>query len=254
MTFSMAVEELRELAAGDIADIISDYVELKRSGRGMKGICPFHDERTPSFHVSEDKSIYKCFGCGLGGDVIEFMMRMEGKEFHEVIFQLADRFHVTIDRNHRERQESRVRKESAVIANIKEIRSDIRKAEKVTVVLNSTPVNRFQTKAVTCLKPPLQREQARVLKKYTSRCVLELNGLDWPLIHQSLAVCLAADFEVLVLDGDEERDWLRFILSDGKASREDIIKLLAHIPDDLSRSIYMSEYSGFLNQLNENET
>ncbi|HLR25587.1 MAG TPA: CHC2 zinc finger domain-containing protein, partial [Fodinibius sp.] len=60
-------EEVR--GAADIVEVVEDYVKLKRSGRSWKGLCPFHDERTASFHVTPSLGIYKCFGCGASGDV-----------------------------------------------------------------------------------------------------------------------------------------------------------------------------------------
>ena len=87
-------EEVRH--AADIVEVVEDYVKLKRSGRSWKGLCPFHDERTPSFHVTPDLGIYKCFGCGESGDVFNFMMEMEGVGFVEAIRSLADRYGVSL--------------------------------------------------------------------------------------------------------------------------------------------------------------
>ncbi len=87
-------EEVRE--AADIVEVVQDYVKLKRSGRSWKGLCPFHGERTPSFHVTPDLGIYKCFGCGESGDVFNFVMEMEGVGFMEALRSLADRFGVSL--------------------------------------------------------------------------------------------------------------------------------------------------------------
>ncbi len=87
-------EEVR--GAADIVEVVEDYVKLKRSGRSWKGLCPFHDERTPSFHVTPDLGIYKCFGCGESGDVFNFVMEMEGVGFIEAMRSLADRYGVSL--------------------------------------------------------------------------------------------------------------------------------------------------------------
>ena len=87
-------EEVRE--AADIVEVVGDYVNLKRSGRSWKGLCPFHDEKTPSFHVTPELGIYKCFGCGESGDVFNFVMDMEGVGFVEAMRSLADRFGVSL--------------------------------------------------------------------------------------------------------------------------------------------------------------
>ncbi len=75
----------------DIVDIISGYVDLKKSGRNYKGLCPFHSEKTPSFMVSQELQLYKCFGCGEGGDVFTFLEKIEGYDFSHALEVLADR-------------------------------------------------------------------------------------------------------------------------------------------------------------------
>ncbi len=86
-------------AANDIVDLVSGYVRLKRSGSGYMGCCPFHREKTPSFHVSADKQLYHCFGCGAGGSVIQFVMNAEGLDFAEAIKFLAQRGGVALPEN-----------------------------------------------------------------------------------------------------------------------------------------------------------
>lgn len=74
----------------DIAEVIGEYVQLKPAGTGsLKGICPFHSERSPSFHVSRDRQIYKCFGCDKGGDMFSFIMEIEGMTFPEALRHLG---------------------------------------------------------------------------------------------------------------------------------------------------------------------
>lgn len=87
-------EEVR--GAADIVEVVEDYVKLKRSGRSWKGLCPFHDEKTPSFHVTPSLGIYKCFGCGESGDVFNFVMEMEGVGFVEAMRSLGDRYGVSL--------------------------------------------------------------------------------------------------------------------------------------------------------------
>ncbi|MBP2033052.1 DNA primase [Clostridium algifaecis] len=81
----------------DIVDVISESVKLKRSGRNYIGLCPFHHEKTPSFSVSQDKQIYKCFGCGEAGNVITFTMKIRNLSFPEAVKLLADRVNIDID-------------------------------------------------------------------------------------------------------------------------------------------------------------
>lgn len=75
----------------NILDIVSEYVSLKKSGRAMVGLCPFHSEKTPSFNVNQDKQFFKCFGCGKGGDVFTFLMEIEQISFPEALQKLAER-------------------------------------------------------------------------------------------------------------------------------------------------------------------
>jgi DNA primase len=80
----------------DIVEVISDYVPLKPSGKAFKGLCPFHDDKNPSFTVNPDMQIYKCFACGEGGNVYTFLMKHEKMEFQEAVRFLAERYNVTI--------------------------------------------------------------------------------------------------------------------------------------------------------------
>ena len=83
------IDEIR--SKNDIVDIISQYVVLKRSGRNFFGLCPFHNEKSPSFSVSPDKQIFHCFGCGVGGNVFHFVEKIENLGFIESLEMLADR-------------------------------------------------------------------------------------------------------------------------------------------------------------------
>lgn len=83
------IEEVRQ--TNDIVDIISQYMHLKRSGRNYFGLCPFHNEKSPSFSVSPDKQIFHCFGCGVGGNVFTFLTKIEGINFIEAVQMLAER-------------------------------------------------------------------------------------------------------------------------------------------------------------------
>jgi len=88
------IDEIR--AGSDIVNVISDYVRLKKQGRNFMGLCPFHHEKTPSFIVSPDKQIYRCFGCGEGGNVFSFLMKIDGLSFPEAVKALARRAGITI--------------------------------------------------------------------------------------------------------------------------------------------------------------
>lgn len=82
--------------AVDITDVIGQVVPLRRSGNRYVGLCPFHQEKTPSFHVDSENQFYHCFGCGTGGDVLSFVMKQQNLSFLEAIKYLADRYHIVL--------------------------------------------------------------------------------------------------------------------------------------------------------------
>ena len=97
------IDEIQEKT--DIVEVISRYVPLKKTGRSYKAPCPFHHEKTPSFIVSQDKQIYHCFGCGVGGNVFSFLMKYENLQFPEAVEMLAEKAGVRIPRSSYQKQE-----------------------------------------------------------------------------------------------------------------------------------------------------
>jgi DNA primase len=92
-----AKEEVRMRA--DIAALIGRYVKLKQSGQTLKGLCPFHKEKTPSFHVNPARGFFHCFGCGKGGDIFRFLQEIEGLSFPEALAMLAAETGVTLSKS-----------------------------------------------------------------------------------------------------------------------------------------------------------
>lgn len=88
------VEDVR--SAADIVKVVGDYVQLRKAGANMMGLCPFHHEKTPSFAVHPGKQIFHCFGCGAGGDVFKFVMLIENLTFPEALERLADKVGITL--------------------------------------------------------------------------------------------------------------------------------------------------------------
>src|SRR5690625_4410094 len=86
--------------ANDIVEVIGEYVQLTKKGKNFFGLCPFHNERTPSFSVSQEKQIFHCFGCKKGGNVVSFIMEIEGYSFIESLQILADRGGISLPANH----------------------------------------------------------------------------------------------------------------------------------------------------------
>ena len=88
------INEIRDRA--DIVEVVSRFVELCRAGSNYKGLCPFHEEKTPSFNVNADRQIFHCFGCGQGGNVFTFLMEMEGVSFPEAVRSLGRQYGVEV--------------------------------------------------------------------------------------------------------------------------------------------------------------
>lgn len=96
------VEEVRERV--NIVDVVSPYVQLKKQGRNLFGKCPFHEERTPSFSVNEEKQIFHCFSCGRGGNAFSFLMEVENMSFPQAVLKLAPQAGVDIDDSYLDNQ------------------------------------------------------------------------------------------------------------------------------------------------------
>lgn len=88
-------DEIRR--AADILEVVQDHLKLRKAGRQYVGLCPFHREKTPSFYVSATKQVYRCHGCGAGGDVLSFVMNVEHIGFQAALGLLADRYGIRIN-------------------------------------------------------------------------------------------------------------------------------------------------------------
>ncbi len=95
MIDNTSIENLKQRL--DIVDVVGSYLELKRSGASLKAVCPFHDDTTPSLHVSSSKQIYHCFACGAGGDSITFVMEYEKLSYPEAIERLANMYNFSLN-------------------------------------------------------------------------------------------------------------------------------------------------------------
>lgn len=113
-----SVERVKE--AADIVEVISAHTDLRRSGTRHTGLCPFHDERTPSFSVDAAAKLYHCFGCGAGGDVIRFVEEKEGLSFPDAVESLADRFGVELEREGEDPAAEQARRRRARLGEVLE--------------------------------------------------------------------------------------------------------------------------------------
>ena len=111
-----SIERVKD--AADIVEIVSAYTELRRSGQRYQGLCPFHDERTPSFSVNATEKVYHCFGCGVGGDVITFVEEKEGMAFADAVEALAERYGVEVEREEEDPRLEEARKRRARLVEV----------------------------------------------------------------------------------------------------------------------------------------
>jgi DNA primase len=102
-----------------VEDVVGDYVNLKRRGQNMIGLCPFHGEKTPSFNVNPSRNIYKCFGCGEGGDPIKFLMTLEQLTYPDAIRRIAAKYNIKLEEKQvsQEVREERQEKEALILVN-----------------------------------------------------------------------------------------------------------------------------------------
>lgn len=113
-----SVERVKD--ATDIVEVVSAHTELRRAGARHSGLCPFHDERTPSFSVDPQEKLYHCFGCGVGGDVIRFVEEKEGLSFADAVEMLADRYGVELEREAEDPRAAEVRRRRARLGELLE--------------------------------------------------------------------------------------------------------------------------------------
>ncbi len=112
MIGSIPDDKIQQMRDGfDIYELVSRYVQLKRSGANYVGLCPFHTEKSPSFSVNSGRQIFKCFGCGVGGDVFEFLMRIEGLNFPEAAQRIAGEMGIDVAERKLSLEEDRRRQE-----------------------------------------------------------------------------------------------------------------------------------------------
>jgi DNA primase len=100
------IEQVRQ--AVDLVELIGGHVSLRKAGQAWKGLCPFHEERTPSFTVNPERQAYHCFGCGAGGDAFRFVMETDRLPFVEAVESLAERYGVTLPKAQEEDRAGRL--------------------------------------------------------------------------------------------------------------------------------------------------
>ena len=158
------IEEVRQ--KNDIVDVLSGYVKLQKKGSSYFGLCPFHNEKSPSFSVSRQKQMYYCFGCGAGGNVFTFLMEYENYSFPEAVKVLADRAGVDLP-------EIEYSKEARERADLKSTLLEINKL------------------AAKYFYAQLKTEQGRTAYTYLKKRELRrLWHLDWAILTNTVTICI----------------------------------------------------------------
>ncbi|MEE0894974.1 MAG: CHC2 zinc finger domain-containing protein, partial [Bacteroidales bacterium] len=110
----------RILEAARIEDVVGVFVPLKKRGANFIGLCPFHDEKTPSFNVNPARGIFKCFGCGEGGDSVAFLMKHQHYTYPEALRWLAERYHIQIEEKEETPEEKKAQSEKDRLFHVNE--------------------------------------------------------------------------------------------------------------------------------------
>jgi DNA primase len=242
------IQLIKERANDDIVSIVEEYVKLKRSGNSYKGHCPFHDENTPSFSVSEQKRIYKCFGCDQGGDAVDFLMEMEGYDFIEAIRKLADHFGVIIDEKLPARSQDYTPPNS-IIPGIREAKRHIRKNEAAIVCFSDElckSLHKSGKNNAVAVKH-FSRDQAKLLAKYTDQLIVICQGIKQKPLFQALKTALQHNLWVslAVSATNEPEHWIQFICRNFDRSqkiKKACIQIIATCPDGVQRGIETTEF------------
>ncbi|MCP9292458.1 CHC2 zinc finger domain-containing protein [Gracilimonas sediminicola] len=243
MTFYEAIPHVREASRNDIIEIISERISLKKSGSYYKACCPFHSEKTPSFYVHENKGTYKCFGCQAWGDAISFVEFFDGLTFTEVIYLLADRYHLTISHKSRKKSQQAVKKEDDTLPGYSSVKSEILKTGKVYIAFKQgiapfTPL--------LFIDGQLSLEAAKLLRKRAQKIIFVAQGTSWKILKPSFEAALKAELEVFAIPDYskefQEMDWVDYCSAQTtqKITNKDVIQLIAGIPDNITRSVYIT--------------
>lgn len=238
------IEHIKERANDDIVSIIEKYMKLKGSRGSYKGLCPFHDENTPSFSVSESKGIYKCFGCGEGGDAVKFIMQQEGLDFIETIRWLAKDLNIIIQEEKPDQPKKDYVPPAELIPGIKEAKKHIRKEGSAVLCFTEKMRNRLYSKSLRSVLycPRYRPGQVELIAKYTDKVIIIPRGLNQRKFFKALEITCAAGLNIELAKDVKETPmhWSEFIITHFERSeelRKQCIKVLAAIYEPVKREI-----------------
>lgn len=158
----------------NIVDVIGSFIKLKRTGQNYQGLCPFHIEKTPSFNVNEKKGLYHCFGCGVGGDVINFIMRYQNVEFLEAVEILASKYGINVEK--KEKSVQNYKSLYDIHENFAKLANDILFSEKgrtALAYLNKRGINRELIEMFTLGYISETQDFSKILSLYDIKTIKE---------------------------------------------------------------------------------
>ncbi|HBQ58452.1 MAG TPA: hypothetical protein DD671_02205 [Balneolaceae bacterium] len=243
MTFNEAVIHIREESRDDIVQLISARISLKKSGHSYSACSPFHNDKTASFFVHGTKGFFKCFGCPAKGDAIRFVALFDGLTFTETIHLLSHRYHISISKNDRKEYQRAIKTEDEILSGFASVKSEILKKSIVYVAFkkSNTPFT-----PILFIDGSLSLDAARLLKKRAQKIVFVAQDTSWEILKPSFHAALKTQLEVFAIpdysDEFQEMDWVDYcaMQTSQKITKKDVIELIAVIPDNIARSIYIT--------------
>lgn len=245
------INQIKEAANDDIVGIVEDYVKLKRAGHSYKGLCPFHEENTPSFSVTERKGMYKCFGCGEGGDAVDFLMKMEGYDFIECIRKLADRLGILIDEieNPRSKKKNHT-PQRAVIPGIKEAKRHLRKSGEARLCFSKKDAAELQKqgKKNAVYLPAYRPAQVELLARYIEDAIIYPRGLNRRKFFIALKITARQNIGMKIAKhaGDQPVHWVQAIADHygrTKKYRKKCLRIVAAYENAIKRAVETQRFT-----------
>jgi len=247
------IKHIREAANNDIVSVIEHFgPELDISThRGTKGkaLCPFHDEKTPSFHVSERKGIYKCFGCGEGGDAVDFLIKHNGYDFIEAIRELAGYLNIVIQEVEGGKSQAYTATDP-MIPGIKEAKRHIRKAGEARLCFSNKDAEELQKRGypnavyLKAYRPP----HVQLIARYTDRVIIYPRGLNKRKFFKALKITARQNLSIKIAKhaSDQPMHWPAFFIMNyerTKELREKCIHILASFENGITRAVEQQNFT-----------
>ena len=253
MISDQQLSKIVDNANANIVSIINHYgPELDTSSqRGTRGkaLCPFHNEQTPSFHVTNTKGIYKCFGCGKGGDAVDFLMEYKGYGFIEAIRELARYLNITINETASSRSKD-YKSPAEIIDGINKVKHSIRKTGEARLCFSKKDAKQLQKKGIKNLLhiKTYRSPQVELLARYAKDAIFYPEGLNKQKFFMALRITADEDLDIKIAKqvDDQPVHWIDFVIqnfSRTKEIRHKCLRIIAGFDSDLKRAVERKYFS-----------